>query len=85
MRADTGVRRSVIVATGLAALVDDSIKRRWQVKVKPIRRPSSLRRGGEAHKASTNVSLGVLNSLFRRKQSRERSRSPLRFGAATTL
>ncbi|KAH7143832.1 hypothetical protein EDB81DRAFT_508427 [Dactylonectria macrodidyma] len=67
----------VIVGTGLIALVDDSIKERWQAK-KPSHRAIRTRTGDFGD--STPRSL--VSNLFHRRHSEEHSKGsgPLRFG-----
>ncbi|KAF7555821.1 hypothetical protein G7Z17_g1879 [Cylindrodendrum hubeiense] len=67
----------VIVGTGLVALVDDSIKERWQAK-KPSHRAIRTRIGD----FNDSTPRGLVQNLFHRRHSEEHSRSsgPLRFG-----
>ncbi|KAI5459774.1 hypothetical protein BGZ63DRAFT_415264 [Mariannaea sp. PMI_226] len=67
----------VIVATGLIALVDDSIKERWQAK-KPSHRAIRNRIGDFNESTPRNL----VQNLFHRRHSEEHSKGsgPLRFG-----
>ncbi|KAI9152077.1 hypothetical protein HJFPF1_09300 [Paramyrothecium foliicola] len=71
----------VIVATGLIALVDDSIKERW-----PGKKPAAARRNSLKLNHDDGAKLlrprAFINSIFQRRHSEQYARSPLRAVAA---
>lgn len=72
----------VIVATGLIALVDSSIKNRWSSK-KPTERPVTANADDiESSPTSKLHSRGFLHNMFQRRHSTQHESSPLRFGNA---
>ena len=90
----TDTPRSVIVATGLIALVDDCIKVRWHLK-KPHRSHNNnhhhqqLHRPASSHGDDLNggspgsaLSSGrsIMKGIFNRRHSEQHQRSPLRHG-----
>lgn len=74
--------RSVIISTGLVALVDDCIKQRWHVKKASRQHPPRSNTSDVADGSSSGSgggARGLMSGIFHRRHSEHHTSSPLRF------